>query len=187
MSPKKWQLLSAKDISPSKWFPLEMRTYQLPNGKIVDDFSVATLSDVAMIIPITKSGQVVVVKQFKPGFGDVIIEFPAGRIELDHKNIKQTALHELAEETGIVTQDIEYFATLAGFVTKATEKVSCFIAKNVEFNAQQHLDATEEIEVLTLSPQELDRLIETNELQAAITIAAWAIAKKKFPDLFGIV
>jgi hypothetical protein len=61
--------------------------------------------------------------------------------------------------------------------------VSCFLAKNVEFNSQQKLDVNEEIEVITLSPDKLDLMIENNEIQAAITIAAWELAKKKFPEL----
>ena len=119
---KKWKLLSTKDISPHKWFPLEMRTYQLPSGKIVDDFSVTTLADVAMIVPVTKEGKVVLVKQFKPGIGDLFIQFPAGRIELEHADLLETAVHELEEETGIrVSQDsLQHFYKLNGFATKAT-------------------------------------------------------------------
>ncbi len=178
--PKKWTLISKKDISPHAWFPLEMRTYKLPNGTVVDDFSVATMPDVAMIVPITKEGNIVLVRQFKPGFGDVVIEFPAGRIEKHHKDIKETAIHELEEETGIHVDHVEYFGILAGFVTKATEKVHCFIARDVEFNSKQHLDKNEDIEVFVLSPQEFENMIDRNEIVAAITIAAWRLAKSKF-------
>ncbi len=180
MTPQKWQLLSTKDISPHRWFPLEMRSYQLPNGKIVDDFTVTTLADVAMIVAVTKERQIVLVRQFKPGFGDVILEFPAGRIEDSHKNLEETARHELEEETGILVPNLEYFGTIAGFVTKGTEKVHCFFTKDVEFNSQQRLDDTEDIEVVLLSPKELDELIDSNQIQAASTIAAWRLAKDKF-------
>lgn len=172
MTPQKWQLLSTKDISPHKWFPLEMRSYQLPNGKVVDDFTVTTLADVAMIVAVTKDGKLVMVRQFKPGFGDVIIEFPAGRIETAHSNLEETARHELEEETGILVEKLEYFGTIAGFVTKGTEKVHCYFAKDVEFNSQQKLDDNEDIEVILLSPKELDELIDSNRIQAASIIAA---------------
>ena len=98
MALKKWKLLSKKDVSPSKWFPIEARTYELPDGRIFNDFTVTTLADVAMIIPITVDRKVVMVRQFKPGVEDIIIEFPAGRIELNHKNIQETAQHELRKK-----------------------------------------------------------------------------------------
>ena len=180
MTPQKWQLLATKDISSHKWFPLEMRTYQLPNGKVVDDFSVTTLADVAMIVAVTKEGKLVMVRQFKPGFGDVIIEFPAGRIEDTHKDLEETARHELEEETGILAENFEYFGTIAGFVTKGTEKIHCFFTKNAEFNSQQKFDDNEDIEVVLLTPNELDALIDSNRVQAASTIAAWRLAKIKY-------
>ena len=183
MTPQKWQLLSVKDISPHKWFPLEMRKYQLPNGRVVDDFSVTTLADVAMIVAVTKEGKLVMVRQFKPGFGDVIVEFPAGRIENSHKNLEETAQHELEEETGILAEHLEYFGTIAGFVTKGTEKVHCFFTRDAEFNSQQKLDDNEEIEIVLFSPEEFDELIDTNQIQAALTIAAWRLAKTKYFNL----
>jgi ADP-ribose pyrophosphatase len=182
MTPQKWKLLSSQDVSPSKWFPIESRTYELPNGRIVDDFTVTTLADVAMIIPVTPDGRIVLVRQYKPGFDDVILEFPAGRLENNHKDITETAQHELEEETGIKTEKLEYFATIAPFVTKGTEKVFCFLAPNVEFNSVQSFDENEDIEVVILSFSELENLIASNELQAAVTIAAWELAKKKFPQ-----
>src|SRR5690242_19769211 len=99
--PQKWKLLKTEDVSPSKWFPIENRTYELPNGKIVDDFTVTTLGDVAMIVPITKDGKVVLARQYKPGVDTLTLEFPAGRIEKHHTNILETAQHELEEEVGI--------------------------------------------------------------------------------------
>jgi ADP-ribose pyrophosphatase len=183
-TPQKWKLISRKDVSPHAWFPIEMRKYELPNGKIVDDFSVTTLADVAMIVPVTSDEKIVLVRQYKPGFDDVILEFPAGRLEDNHKDIAETAKHELEEEAGIQTNDLEYFATVAPFVTKGTEKVFCYLAKNVEFNSQQKMDENEDIEVATLTYTELEKLISSNELQAAVTIAAWELAKKKFSHLF---
>lgn len=184
MTPQKWKLLSTRDASPNKWFPVEIRTYELPNGKIVDDFSVTTLADVAMIVPVTNEGKIILVRQFKPGFGDVIMEFPAGRLESSHANIEETAKHELEEETGIKAQQLEYFATVAPFVTKGTEKIFCYLAGSVEFNSKQKLDENEEIEVLIVTYSELEQLIAENKLQAAVTIAAWELAKKKFSGRF---
>ena len=96
-----WKLISKKDVSVGEWFPLEERTYQLPDGEIVDNFTVTTLSDVAMIVPFMKDGTIAMCRQFKPGANKISLEFPAGRIELHHKNLEETAKEELREETGI--------------------------------------------------------------------------------------
>src|SRR5258708_26903086 len=118
---KKWQLISSKDVSPSSWFPIESRTYKLPNGKIVEDFTVTTIADVAMVVAVTEDGKFIFVRQYKPGIGEITIEFPAGRIESEHASIHDTAKHELLEETGILAKTMVPLLTTAGFPTKGTE------------------------------------------------------------------
>jgi 8-oxo-dGTP pyrophosphatase MutT (NUDIX family) len=185
MTPQKWKLLSVKDVSPSKWFPIESRTYQLPDGRIVDDFTVTTLADVAMILPITKDKKTVWVNQFKPGIGDILIQLPAGRTEKHHTSITQTALHELEEEVGIKATEsqLHFIAKVHAFSTKATEAVHLFIAENCEFNSQQNLDINEDIEILQLSCDEVEEKITNGQIWDAEAIAAWELAKRKFPEL----
>ncbi len=186
MSPQKWQLISTKDVSPSKWFPIEERTYKLPDGRIIDDFTVTTLADVAMIVPITKDRKVILVNQFKPGANDVVLQFPAGRKEPYHKDFVETACHELEEEVGIqVSQsELTYFGRCNGFNTKATEVVYMYLAKDLEFNSQQKLDSTEDIEVVILDFNTMDSYVFENRIWCSQTIAAWELAKKHFPEVF---
>ena len=185
MSLKPWKLLSTKDISPSKWFPIEERTYELPDGRIIDDFAVTTLADVSMIVPITTDKKVVMVRQFKPGVNDLFIQFPAGRLEAHHESMEHLALHELEEEVGIRSQVslLHYVGKMNGFSTKASEIVYIYVAEQCEFNSTQNLDTTEDIEILTYSPQEIDALIMDGTIWAADAIAAWELTKKKFPQL----
>ncbi len=186
MTPKKWKLLSKKDVSPSKWFPIESRTYELPDGRIVDDFTVTTLSDVAMVLPITKDRKTVWVNQFKPGIGDILIQLPAGRLEKKHTSMSEAALHELEEEVGIRADQsqLHFIAKVHAFSTKASEVVHLFLAENCEFNSQQNLDANEDIEILELSFSEVEEKILNGQIWDAEAIAAWELAKKKFPEQF---
>ncbi|MCD8485147.1 NUDIX hydrolase [Candidatus Woesebacteria bacterium] len=101
-----------------------------------------------------------------------------------HKDIEETAKHELEEETGIKTQNVEYFGMFAGFVTKATEKIYCYFVDNAEFNSQQNLDENEEIEVVEYTFDEVEKLIQNNQINAAITVAAWDLAKRKYSHRF---
>lgn len=175
---KKWKLLTSQDISPSLWFLLEKRTYEMPNGKIVDDFYVTPLADVALVVPITKAGKVVMVKQYKQGVDEITLEFPAGRKEPHHKDMLETAIEELAEETGIRTKNLTYVATVAGFTTKASEKVFCYVATNVELVGEQHLDENEAIEVVEYSKEQIDQAIYDGKMLSAVSISAWILAKE---------
>jgi 8-oxo-dGTP pyrophosphatase MutT (NUDIX family) len=186
MSLQKWTLLSSKDVSPNKWFPIESRTYKLPNGQIVEDFTVAKLGNAAMIIPITTNGKVVLIRQFKPGADEVVMQFPAGRIEETHNGIDETALHELEEETGIKIDktQLHQFPKMIVASSKNTESVFFFLAENCEFNSQQKLDENEEIEIFKLSFSEIDSKILNREIWCVQTAAAWLLAKQKFPEKF---
>jgi 8-oxo-dGTP pyrophosphatase MutT (NUDIX family) len=185
MKPQKWKLMSSKDVSPSKWFPIEERTYLLPNGTVVDDFTVTTLADVSMVIPITKDKHIVLINVYKPGVDAIVTQFPAGRLEKGETDFKALAQRELEEETGIHVElnQLMPLAKFAGFTTKASEFVYSFVGKDCEINSQQHLDATEEIEVIMMKPYELDDLINKDHILCAQTIAAWELAKRKFPEL----
>lgn len=180
----KWTLLSSKDVSPNSWFPIESRTYKLPNGNIVEDFTVTTIADVSMVIPVTKDGKLVMVRQYKPGVDEITIEFPAGRIETKHVDFLDLARHELEEETGIKSEKLEEFGVFACFTTKGSERVHAFIARDVEFNSVQHFDPNEDIEVVQFTPGELDQMILSGQIVSSQAIAVWYTAKLKYLDLF---
>lgn len=184
MALQKWKLLSKENVSPSPWFPIENRTYELPNGMIVDDFTVTTIADVSMVIPVTKDKKLVLVRQYKPGVDEITIEFPAGRIEPRHTDFRELALHELEEEAGIRASQIEEFAVFAGFVTKGSERIHCFLARDVEFNSAQSFDPNEEIEVVLFTFAEFDQAIREGKILGSQSIAIWYVAKLKYPDLF---
>jgi 8-oxo-dGTP pyrophosphatase MutT (NUDIX family) len=139
------------------------------------------LADVAMILPLTLSREVVLIDVYKPGADAVLRQFPAGRLESHHQDIRTLAVHELEEETGINIKphQLELLGTLTGFSTKATAKVTCFIAQNVSFNSHQKLDEFEDIQVVVLSPQEVDYQIRTGQIWCAQTIAFWYLAHQQ--------
>ncbi|HEX9817834.1 MAG TPA: NUDIX hydrolase [Patescibacteria group bacterium] len=187
MKLQKWKLISAKDVSPSKWFPIENRTYQTPEGRIVNDFFVTTLSDSVHTIAITKDERVVMIQIFKQGADDIMIQFPAGRVEKKHSSVTHAAVSELEEETGIsvLESDLKFIGKLSLMSTKATEIVHYYLATDVELNSNQNLDENEEIEILFFTSKEIDQMIIDGKIWDAPCIAGWELAKKKFADYLG--
>ena len=186
---KKWKLLSKEDVSPSSHLPVEKRVYELPDGSTIDDFYVATIPDSVHVVPVTSEGTVVMVRMYKQGADDFIIQFPAGRIEVDkHGTREKAAVAELAEETGIHVseEDLIKLGAFPIMTTKGTEKFITYLVSDIELaeSGAQNLDPNEEIEILELTPDEIDELICTDGIVDTTAITNWAVVRLKHPELF---
>lgn len=182
---EKWKIIKEVDVSPSKWFPVLQHTVKLPNGTVVDDYFISPLGNVVMILPITAKNEIVLVKQYKHALGEILIELPAG-FQQKGKTLEESALAELEEEVGIKTNadNLIFFGKTANNPTKMRNVTYCYLAKNLEFNSKQQLDATEDIEIIKVSPQEVLEMIKKGEIWVADSVAAITRAFFKYPEVF---
>lgn len=179
---KKWKILEIKDISPSKWFPLYKHKIQLHDGKIINNYFVSDLGNIAMILPITKEKEIVFVRQYKHGIRDFTLELPAGRIE-DLKPV-DAAFKELKEETGIITDNLLFIGEIFVSPTKDSMKTYGYITTNVSINSTQELDITEDIDIEFIKINRLDNMIKKNYIKTADTLALIYLARLNYPDIF---
>jgi len=181
----KWTIKSVKDVSSSSWFPIEQHTIELPDGRIVDDYFITTLADVVMVVPFTKKGKMVLVKQYKHGQKDFLIELPAGFVQKG-KSVIASAVAELEEETGIriSTDKLIDLGKIAHIPTKSTQVVYGFLATQLEFNSTQDLDALEDIEVLEVQPMQVIEMVKSGELWVSDSVCFIMKAYLLYPELF---
>lgn len=186
METLKWKVLKSEDVSPSKWFPIIRDEVELPNGKVIDYYR-SQLAPVAMVVAITEENELIFVRQYKHGIGEVCIEFPAGRIEHGHTP-EEAAIAELLEETGIVVnkQDLVKLIELWTEPSKSSVRVTGFFVKGVAITEDQQLEESENIEVLKVPIAQIDAFIEKNEIHASDTLALLLLARMKFPTEFEI-
>ena len=109
-------------------------------------------SDTALTIPVFANGDYLLIKQYRLGIQDPLLEFPNGGINSGETPL-QAADRELKEETGALgtTTALGVFYPLAGLVDL---RVHVFKTDIQELN-QQELEAYEDIELVRLSPQQL--------------------------------
>lgn len=182
---EKWKILEENDVSPSKWLPIKQHKIALPNGKIINDYFITTLNNVGMILPITTKNEIVLVKQYKHGVNDILIELPAG-FQQRNKSIEESALAELEEETGIKTsiEKLIPIGKIANAPTKSTHITYGFLARELVFNSEQNLDVTENIEIITRSPSATIEMIKSGEIWVGDTAALIMKAYLMFPEIF---
>ena len=182
---EKWKTLAVEDVSPSKWFPVERHVVELPDGTVVDDYFISPLGDVVMVLPVTRDNKFVLVRQYKHAIGEIVIELPAG-FQQAGKSLAETVVSELEEECGIKTavSSLIFLGKIANNPTKTTHVTHCYLVRDAEFNSVQNLEPTEEIELLTVTPQQALTMIADGDIWAGDSIAAIMKTFLRFPEIF---
>jgi 8-oxo-dGTP pyrophosphatase MutT (NUDIX family) len=179
---KKWEILEEKDVSPSKWFPLFVHRVKLSDGKVVEDYYVSKLGDVAMVVAITSNRELVLARQYKHGVREVILELPAGRV--GNKTPEEAAKEELREETGIVADELVPIGSVFVAPSKDSTITHGFLLRNARVQKEKKFDDTEDIELVFVPVGELDEKIKSGEIRASDTIALITLARLNNPELF---
>ena len=155
-----------------QWCKVRQDEIELPNGEVVNDYFLTIRPEVALILPITSNQEVVLVRQYRHGVGEILLELPAGTFNPEQESPQAAAIRELQEETGYITDVVTHLATLYNNPVKDTNKINLFIAENVMKAGQQNLDVTEEIDVVLVPIEAVMRKITTGEICVCGTVTA---------------
>ena len=83
----KWKLLRSRFVLNNKWCQVRQDEIELPSGQIIDDFFVNVRPPIALVFATTQQQELVFVRQYRHGVGEVLLELPAGSfnpVELTH-------------------------------------------------------------------------------------------------------
>jgi ADP-ribose pyrophosphatase len=87
--------------------------------------------DFVVIVAVTLTNQILLVRQFRPAVGTVTLELPAGHID-PGETPEQAARRELIEETGHTAKTFKLLANLSPSVARFTNRMWCFFAGDAE-------------------------------------------------------
>ncbi|MCC3408462.1 MAG: NUDIX hydrolase [Microcoleus sp. PH2017_10_PVI_O_A] len=168
----KWKLLRSRLVLNHKWCQVRQDEIELPSGQIIDDFFINVRPNIALIFAVTEQQELVCVRQYRHGVGEILLELPAGSFNPAEESGKAAAARELAEETGYVAEEILELATLYDNPVKDTNSIYLYFGKNVKLARQIQLDVTEDIEIVLVPISEVLLKISNREICVAGSIAA---------------
>ena len=144
--------ISSKLIYDGKVVKLYEDEVELPNGRPATREYVRHVGAVC-ILPLTDDGQVVLERQYRYPFDEILTEIPSGKLDSPDEDPTLAALRELQEETGIVPREIVYLGDYLGSPAIFGERIRMFLARGLTFR-EQKLDEDEFLEVFQMPLQE---------------------------------
>lgn len=166
----KWKSLCSEYIIKRPWLTARRDKIELPDGRIIPEFYVLEYPEWVNVIAITTDGRFVMERQYRYAADSTNYEIPCGVMEQGETPL-EAAIRELKEETGYGGGQWRELMCISANPTSMTNMTHCFVATGVQKVSDQHLDATEELEVHLLSRDEVLALLQNNEMIQSLMIA----------------
>lgn len=149
----------------STWFA----HVQTPGGDMVGREIVRHPGAVA-VVPIL-DGHVVMIRQYRVAVDAMLLELPAGKLDIEGEEPQVAAGRELIEETGFAAADLELMGSLLNSPGFCDERIHVYLASGLT-PAERRPDGVEEnfSEIVHVPVDEVADLVSSGEVEDAKTL-----------------
>lgn len=167
-----WKIDKKETVFNCPWFRVEKESISIPEKRIKTDYFLTYSPDVVTIICLDPEDKILILREYKHGYGKNTYTFPSGIIEKGETPLR-AAKRELLEETGYSTDDLTLIAKTFPNPTSGKFCKYTFLARGVIKKSTQKLDQTETIKVFKKELHDVLKMIEKNILKSDLNIASF--------------
>lgn len=159
--------LESKQVFRGNFLDVRCDLVRLPNGATASREYIVHPGAV-MIVPLLEDGRMVIERQYRYPMAQVMMEFPAGKLEAGEPPLV-CAIRELAEETGYRASEWARAGILHNAIAYSTEGIEIWFARGLTPGAMQ-LDEGEFLDVSSATLEELEEAARIGTLTDVKTL-----------------
>ncbi|MCJ8278027.1 MAG: NUDIX hydrolase [Bdellovibrionales bacterium] len=168
-----WKVLETKELFSSGIFQLKVDRCELPDGRVMPKYYVMDFPDWVNVVPMTKEGEFILIKQYRHASKEMHIEVPGGTLD-PHRNesVEEGALRELLEETGYKPQKMIKVGEHYPNPAIQSNRMHTYLALDCEKVKEQDLDPYEDLSLYFCSKEKMLEHLKKGEINHTIMVAS---------------
>jgi ADP-ribose pyrophosphatase len=170
---KPWQRLASETVYRCRVFSLRCDRSRSPRTGADHDFYVLEAGDWVNVVPITPSGEIVLIRQYRHGIGDFTFEIPGGMVDPEDASPLAAARREMREETGYDSADLVPLGVVHPNPAIQGNRCHTFLARDVVKRGEPSFDGTEEAEVVLVPAADVPSWVREGRISHALVVAAF--------------
>jgi ADP-ribose pyrophosphatase len=177
--PKPWRPLASESLlEVAPWLELRRQSWQLPDGRQIDDFYELRLPAYAVIVALTPAGQIIAERHFRPGARQVTLVLPSGYVDANEDPLP-AARRELREETGYEASTWSPLGTFIVDGNRGCGTAHLFLAQGAARVTEPDGKDLAEVEIELLTLDDFMRAIDEGRSVELATAAAIGLAARR--------
>lgn len=161
---KPWKLLNTIYLHPN----IRLDECELPTGQTIGAH-ILEYDDEIIVFALTRDRQVVLIRQYRHGVQDVILEFPGGSVDQGETPL-EAARRELMEETGYASEKFIALGQVSPNPAIYRNQLHIFLAVDVEFSGRQSVYDAEGTEVVLMPLEDIISKTRSRELLNSLNV-----------------
>jgi 8-oxo-dGTP pyrophosphatase MutT (NUDIX family) len=169
--PPLWEVVASEEIQNCAVFRVRRDHARSPRTGRIHPFYGIEADAWVNVVPVTSSGEVVLVRQYRHGTREVTLEIPGGIVDPGETPL-QAAERELLEETGYGGGRLAPLGSVNPNPALFANRVHTFVAHGVEPRQPVRQSGTEETSVVLLPGDAVRGAIESGRIDHALVVVA---------------